>query len=143
MNLNTVSLPWSVSPLAHLSRSEGENFGQRIWDKVRCYWEHPWGTHWEQKKHITEHIGNKKKIPPPYPPKNKLRTPQPSHWLYEIDSFKSVCHHFRLGLLTPLEIQGTYLVQSLHFLHVYLNDIREFIFSPCTCIKREVKWKIV
>jgi hypothetical protein len=23
---------------------EGESFGQRIWDKVRCYWEHPWGT---------------------------------------------------------------------------------------------------
>jgi hypothetical protein len=23
---------------------EGESFGQRIWDKMRCYWEHPWGT---------------------------------------------------------------------------------------------------
>jgi len=22
--------------------------------KVRCYWEYPWGTHWE----LREHIGN-------------------------------------------------------------------------------------
>jgi hypothetical protein len=20
-------------------------------EKVRCYWEHPWGTHWERRKH--------------------------------------------------------------------------------------------
>jgi hypothetical protein len=123
---------WSASPLAHLSRSEGENFGQRIWDKMRCYWEHLWGTYWEQKKQIREHIGKKEKTPKkllsPPPQKKKLRTPQPSHWLYEIYVFKSVCHHFQLGPLTPLEIQGTYLVQSLHFLYVYLNDIREFIY---------------
>jgi hypothetical protein len=20
-------------------------------EKVRCYWEHPWGIHWERRKH--------------------------------------------------------------------------------------------
>ncbi len=25
----------------------GENFGQRIWDRTRCCWEHRWGTSWE------------------------------------------------------------------------------------------------
>jgi hypothetical protein len=31
---------------------KGEDFVQNIW--VRCYWEHPWGTHWEP----WEPIGN-------------------------------------------------------------------------------------
>jgi len=32
-----------VPPLwVHLYRWEREIFGLRIWDKVRCYWEHPW-----------------------------------------------------------------------------------------------------
>jgi hypothetical protein len=25
--------------------------------KVRCYWEHPWGTHWEPKEHIENLMG--------------------------------------------------------------------------------------
>jgi hypothetical protein len=29
-----------------------ENFGQKTWDRVSCYWEHPRGTHWElEEKH--------------------------------------------------------------------------------------------
>jgi len=28
-----------------------ENFGQRTWDKVICYWEHPRGTHRELEEH--------------------------------------------------------------------------------------------
>jgi len=24
----------------------GGNFGQRIWNIVRCFWEHPWRTSW-------------------------------------------------------------------------------------------------
>ncbi len=35
-------------PLAHLYRWEGADFGQNIYAiKVRCYWEHLWGTYWE------------------------------------------------------------------------------------------------
>ncbi len=26
-------------------------FGQRIWDTMRCCWEHPWSTHWELREH--------------------------------------------------------------------------------------------
>jgi hypothetical protein len=40
--------------------------------KVRCYWEHPWGTHWESR----EHIGNKgkmKKSSPHAPTHPKLK----------------------------------------------------------------------
>jgi len=106
---------WSASPLAHLSRSEGENFGQRIWGKVRCYWEHPWEQFENRQNRLGNTLGTRKKFLPPPPLKKKPRTPQPSHWLYEIYIFKSVCHDFQLGLITPLEIQGTYLVQSLHF----------------------------
>jgi len=25
--------------------------------KARCYWEHPWGTHWEPKEHIENLMG--------------------------------------------------------------------------------------
>jgi hypothetical protein len=25
--------------------------------KARCYWEHPWGTHWELREHIENLIG--------------------------------------------------------------------------------------
>jgi hypothetical protein len=37
--------------------------------KGRCYWEHPWETHWETSEHIEnslgtlkEHVGNKGKM---------------------------------------------------------------------------------
>jgi len=31
---------WSASLLVHLYKWKGENFGQRIGDKVKCYYEH-------------------------------------------------------------------------------------------------------
>jgi len=40
--------------------------------KMRRYWEHLWGTHWEPR----EHVGNKgkmKKNPPPPPPTQNLK----------------------------------------------------------------------
>jgi hypothetical protein len=33
---------------------KGRTLGKTYGIKGRCYWEHPWGTHWE----LTEHIGN-------------------------------------------------------------------------------------
>jgi hypothetical protein len=40
-----------------------------IWDKMKCYWEDPWQTHWECEEHhdepiknlknTSEHVGNK------------------------------------------------------------------------------------
>jgi hypothetical protein len=34
--------------------SKGETFGQRIWDKMNCYWEHPWEIQWELEEHDWE-----------------------------------------------------------------------------------------
>jgi len=33
---------------------KGRTGGKTYGIKSRCYWEHPWGTHWE----LREHIGN-------------------------------------------------------------------------------------
>jgi len=30
--------------------------------KVRCYWEHPWGTHWEPREHIENLMGTHWKL---------------------------------------------------------------------------------
>jgi hypothetical protein len=53
---------------------KGSTLGKTYGIKARCFWEHPWGTHWEPREHIwnlmgtlKEHVGNKgkmKKIPP-------------------------------------------------------------------------------
>jgi hypothetical protein len=42
-----------LTPLAHLYRWEGEDFGQNIWD---C--EHPRETHWEPREHIGSLMGS-------------------------------------------------------------------------------------
>jgi hypothetical protein len=31
---------------------KGRTLGKTYGIKARCYWEHPWGTHWEPKEHI-------------------------------------------------------------------------------------------
>jgi len=63
----------SASPLWSTSIGEkGRTLGKTYWIKARCYWEHPWGTHWEPGEHIEnlmgkplgtrrEHVGNKGK----------------------------------------------------------------------------------
>jgi hypothetical protein len=45
-----------VCPLAYLCRWEEKNFGKRIWVKVRCHWEHPWGAHSELQEQRGEHL---------------------------------------------------------------------------------------
>jgi hypothetical protein len=86
-------------------------FGKEYGIKVRCYWEHPLGTHWEhivkliQKPLRTwwEQRKNEKKILPPQPfPQNFTIKAlwvhvEPSHWLHEIS--KTIHHHFWLGLI--------------------------------------------
>jgi hypothetical protein len=37
----------------------GEHW-QRIWDNVKCYWEHLWGTYQKPKEHRTKPIENLK-----------------------------------------------------------------------------------
>jgi hypothetical protein len=31
---------------------KGRTSGKTYGIKARCYWEHPWGTHWEHREHI-------------------------------------------------------------------------------------------
>jgi hypothetical protein len=42
-----------------------------IWAKVRSYWEHVEGTHWELDKHVENPFGPKILIPPPSPKRKK------------------------------------------------------------------------
>jgi len=70
-------------PLWSTSISEkGRTLGKTYWIKARCYWEHPWGTHWEPGEHIVnlmgkplgtrrEHVGNEGKNG-----KKKIRNPK-------------------------------------------------------------------
>jgi len=39
----------------------GRTLGKTYGIKVRCYWEHPWGTHWEPREHIGNALGTKEK----------------------------------------------------------------------------------
>jgi hypothetical protein len=80
---------------------KGRTLGKTCGIKVRCYWEHPWGTHWE-------HIGNqgkmkKKSFPPETSKEKKAQHLEcllgSSHWLHEICLPKRVHHHFWHGLL--------------------------------------------
>ncbi len=36
---------------------EGRTLGKTYGIKVRCYWEHPWGTHWQPREHIENLMG--------------------------------------------------------------------------------------
>jgi hypothetical protein len=36
---------------------KGRTLGNTYGIKVRCYWEHPWGTHWEPTEHIRNLMG--------------------------------------------------------------------------------------
>jgi hypothetical protein len=75
-----VPLLWLIY-LGEKGRCKGKNFGQRIWDKVKCYWEHPWETHWELGEHQWENRGTGweydentrilKFRPLPHPPKEE------------------------------------------------------------------------
>ncbi len=56
---------------------KGRAFGKTYGIEARCYWEVPWGTHWEPDGNklgtLREHVGNKgkkkKEILPPSPPR--------------------------------------------------------------------------
>jgi len=74
---------WSAFLLAPLYRWEEENFGQRIWEKVSCYWEHPSRTHWKLEKYHErtwwEH--KNKRIPSSHSPSPKEKKDEPC-WVY-------------------------------------------------------------
>jgi len=50
---------------------KGRTLGKTYGIKARCYWEHPWGTHWEPRELEGDMLGTKekRKKSPPTPPK--------------------------------------------------------------------------
>ncbi len=90
---------WSVSALwpSHIGE-KWRTLGRTYGIKARCYWEHPWGTHWELTGPWKEHIGKKKekwkKSPPPPKLKGKIIKAlwvhaEHSHWLHKISMFQN------------------------------------------------------
>jgi hypothetical protein len=47
-------LTFSSPIYIYICESKGETFGQRIWDKMSCYWEHLWEIQWELEEHDWE-----------------------------------------------------------------------------------------
>ncbi len=101
-------LLWScgASPLAYLYIGEkGRTLGKTYGIKARCYWEHPWGTHWELEGNM---LGTKEKLkkPSPHTPtQNFLECMlQPTHWLHVFLISKTIRHHFWPGLTAGAEL---------------------------------------
>jgi len=93
-------LPLWPTYIGEKGRTSGKTYGI----KARCDWEHPWGTHWEQRKN--EKILLLHSPPPPQNLKGKNKAlwvqAEPSHWLHETSIRKTVCHHFQPSLIPPL-----------------------------------------
>jgi hypothetical protein len=60
-------LPLWPTYIGEKGRTLGKTYGIRM----RCHWEHVWGTHWEPR----EHVGNKGKMKKifPLPPTQNLK----------------------------------------------------------------------
>jgi hypothetical protein len=57
---------------------KGGTLGKTYGIKARCYWEHPWGTHWGHREHIENPLGTRKNekkssSPPSLNPKLKRK----------------------------------------------------------------------
>jgi len=85
---------------------KGRTLGKTYGIKARCYWVHPWGTHWELKEHIGnlkgtcwEQMKKKQSLPPP-----NLKGKKSRHFdcMHEIFIWKTVGHYFWPGLIPPL-----------------------------------------
>jgi hypothetical protein len=95
-------LPLWPSYIGEKGRTLGKTYGIR----VRCYWEHLWGTHWELERGTCWEQRKKEKKNPPSPTQNskekKIKALRvhtgPSHWLHENVISKTVGHHFWPGI---------------------------------------------
>jgi hypothetical protein len=90
---------WIASLSAQLYTWEGEDFGQRIWDKSEVLWGTPLmntsGTHWEQDGNmIIENF------------RPSWLYIQSSHWLHACSILRHACHHFISPPQMPL-LQST------------------------------------
>jgi hypothetical protein len=71
---------WNASLWPTYIGEKGRTLCKTYGIKTRCYWEHPWGTHWEHRKHIRkmkrtswEQRKNEKKSYPSPSPKLKRK----------------------------------------------------------------------
>ncbi len=107
--LNFFMERWSASPFWPTYTGEkGRTLGKTYGINARCYWEHPWGTHWEL-------VGNKGKNIPPHPKlkrkKNHLALcvhVKPPHWLHKISIFQNYLSPFLAWANTPIINWGFY-----------------------------------
>jgi hypothetical protein len=103
---------------------KGRTLGKTYGIKARCYWEHPWETHWEPKEHIRNLIGThrelernmlgtkeKRKKSSPHPPTHNFFIKKTRHFecmlSLPIGCMKFLCstttrHQFWPRLITPL-----------------------------------------
>jgi len=58
-------------PLVQYIGEKGRTLGKTYGIKARCYWEHPWGTHWELEGNMLGTKEKSKKVP--HPKKKKLK----------------------------------------------------------------------
>jgi len=77
-----------------------------------------YGTYWQLDEHFWNLMGTSLELeatectPAPLLPspkrtqKSKLSTLQPSYWLHEISTSKTVCHHFQPALVPPFWVGG-------------------------------------
>jgi hypothetical protein len=49
---------------------KGRTLGKTYGIKARCYWEQPWGTHWEFERNMLGTKKMKKNSPSPFPTQN-------------------------------------------------------------------------
>ncbi len=119
--------------MGQLCRWEEENFGKRIWVKVRCYWEHHLGTDWELEELSEEYPWNLRtslktygnRMGTWYKYKN-LKIPSPHHALVSIciehylcnlhPSYQSVSSAFAVFLISVVLVE---LCLSPGFLFIY------------------------
>jgi len=102
---------------------KGRTLGKTCGIKVRCYWEHPGGTHWKPREHIENLMGihwelegnmletkekRKKKSSPPFQNLKEKKSrhfewvhAEPCHWLHAISMFQNRSSLFLAWANTP------------------------------------------
>jgi hypothetical protein len=135
-------LPLWPSYIGEKGRTLGKTYGI----KVRCYWKHPWGTHWEPRECIAnmmrthwelernmlrkkEKLKKSSRPPPPPHETQNLKENKSRHFECMLSlpigcmkflCSKTVCHHFWPGANTPITNWGTYSWALTNFVVIFI-----------------------
>jgi hypothetical protein len=141
--------------VVHLYRWVGENFEERIWNKLKCYWEDPWEAHWEHGEHMGtswEHNFFLNSILTAPLCKGKKDEPFSVyillfHWLHAYSIGRHGCCHFvgltntpstkhTIHIMCPnLMVWGS-LSTHLHLLNSHLIILWKLITNYCLNLRR-------